>query len=145
MNTILRKRKPPVFCSRTCRIETIKKEGLNYVKELGRQNIVDLLELIRWNEANNIRFLRMSSEMFPFASHEEYGYSLEYVEKELKEAGELANRLGHRLTTHPGQFTQLGSPKMKVVENSVRELSCSYCSVVFELFAFKLTLTYRPL
>jgi UV DNA damage endonuclease len=47
--------------------------------------------------------------MFPFAGHAEHGYSLEYAEKELKEAGETAKRLGVRLTTHPGQFNQLGS------------------------------------
>ena len=41
--------------------------------------------------------------MFPFASHGKYGYSLEYAAEELKAAGDLAKRLGHRLTTHPGQ------------------------------------------
>lgn len=51
----------------------------------------------------------VSSEMFPFAGHAEYGYSLDYAEKELKEAGDTAKRLGVRLTTHPGQFNQLGS------------------------------------
>lgn len=78
----------------------------------------------------------MSSEMFPFASHEKYGYSLEYADKELKEAGDLAKKYGHRLTMHPGQvsdiqadvvgcspkFTQLGSPKPAVIRASVREL-----------------------
>lgn len=47
--------------------------------------------------------------MFPFAGHKEYGYTLEYADKELKEAGDTAKRLGVRLTTHPGQFNQLGS------------------------------------
>ena len=28
--------------------------------------------------------MRISSEMFPFASHDKYGYTLEYAEKELK-------------------------------------------------------------
>ena len=36
--------------------------------------------------------------------------------------GDLAKSLGHRLTTHPGQFTQIGSPTQKVVDASVREL-----------------------
>jgi UV DNA damage endonuclease len=66
--------------------------------------------------------MRMSSEMFPFASHPVYGYSLEYCAAELRAAGDLANRLGHRLTTHPGQFTQIGSPKPEVVANAVRDL-----------------------
>ena len=79
--------------------------------------------------------------MFPFASHLQHGYDLEYAKDELKvrrtslfrparllmrvqKAGDLAKRLGHRLTTHPGQFTQLASPKEAVVDASVRELEC---------------------
>ncbi|KAL0570605.1 hypothetical protein V5O48_011353 [Marasmius crinis-equi] len=126
LNTILRNRKPAhqsIFCSRTCRIDSIKKNGLDFVKDLGRKNIEDLLTIIQWNEDNNIRLFRLSSEMFPFASHPIYGYSLDYCADILAKAGELARKYGHRLTTHPGQFTQLGSPKPNVVEASVRELS----------------------
>ncbi|KAI0649749.1 UV-endonuclease UvdE [Trametes meyenii] len=133
LNTVLRAMKPePVFCSRTLRIDTILKPdfGMDYCKELGRKNAEDLARLIQWNEENNIKFLRVSSEMFPFASHEKYGYTLEYAEKELKVrtygmpcgAGKLAMRYGHRLTTHPGQFTQLGSPRDVVVDAAIRDL-----------------------
>lgn len=63
-----------------------------------------------FTEADVLEYdLIVSSEMFPFAGHVEHGYSLEYAEKELKEAGDTAKRLGVRLTTHPGQFNQLGS------------------------------------
>ena len=84
--------------------------------------------------------MRISSELFPFASHAKYGYSLDYAAADLKvsvsssrashsdsllkAAGDLANGYGHRLTLHPGQFTQIGSPKENVVEASVRELQC---------------------
>ncbi|KIO21278.1 hypothetical protein M407DRAFT_80564 [Tulasnella calospora MUT 4182] len=123
LNTILRNSKPdPIFCSRTCRIATIKEKGMEFVYDLGLQNIRDLLKLIEWNEKNKIRFMRMSSEIFPFASHGAYGYDLSFADKELKEAGELAKKYKHRLTMHPGQFTQLGSPKEEVVTASVREL-----------------------
>ncbi|KAI0078030.1 UV-endonuclease UvdE [Panus rudis PR-1116 ss-1] len=123
LNTILRATKPDaIFCSRTCRKDTIHKNGLDFAKDLGKQNARDLCKLIQWNEENNIKFLRISSEMFPFASHKELGYSLEYAAEELKAAGDLAKKYGHRLTTHPGQFTQLASPKDAVVEASVREL-----------------------
>jgi UV DNA damage endonuclease len=66
--------------------------------------------------------MRMSSEMFPFASHAKYGYNLSFADAELKEAGALARKYGHRLTMHPGQFTQLGSPKDNVIVASLREL-----------------------
>ncbi|KAI0329819.1 UvdE-domain-containing protein [Cubamyces sp. BRFM 1775] len=87
LNTVLRAMKPePIFCSRTLRIDTILKPefGMDYCKELGRRNAEDLARLIEWNEQNHIRFLRVSSEMFPFASHDKYRYTLEYAEKELK-------------------------------------------------------------
>lgn len=70
----------------------------------------------------NIRFMRLSSEMFPFASHGVYGYDLSYAQEELQAAGDLARKYGHRLTTHPGQFTQLGSPRKEVVHNAVKDL-----------------------
>lgn len=103
LNTILRAADPPVFCSRTCRIATLKEKGLDYAKELALQNVRDLKKMVEWNEENGIRFMRISSEMFPFASHKEWGYDLAFAEKELREAGDTAKRLGHRLTTHPGQ------------------------------------------
>ncbi|KAF8327179.1 UV-endonuclease UvdE-domain-containing protein [Cantharellus anzutake] len=130
LNTVLRARKPdPVFCSRTCRIETIEKNGMQFVFDLALQNVRDLGKLIEWNEANNIKFMRVSSEMFPFASHPKYGYDLSFADEELKVLGRMANSLGHRLTTHPGQFTQLGSPKEGVVTQSVNELEY-HCEMI---------------
>ncbi|KAK0476732.1 endonuclease Uve1 [Armillaria novae-zelandiae] len=125
LNTILRSKRPAaesIFCSRTCRIDTIKKNGMEWVKDLGRKNCQDLLSIIQWNDENNIRFMRISSEMFPFASHATYGYSLDYCTPLLSQVGALASQLGHRLTMHPGQFTQLGSPRAEVVQSSLREL-----------------------
>ncbi|KAF4597939.1 hypothetical protein EYR38_006331 [Pleurotus pulmonarius] len=125
LNTILRNKKPAtdaVFCSRTCRLDTIKEKGIDFVKDLGVKNVEDLLTIIEWNEANNIRFMRISSDMFPFASHSVHGYSLDYCAPLLARVGELASKYNHRLTTHPGQYTQLGSPKKEVIAAAVREL-----------------------
>ncbi|RPB09108.1 UV-endonuclease UvdE [Morchella conica CCBAS932] len=127
LNTYLRSATPPIFCSRTCRIDTILKQGTpaagkSYIESLGLANARDLSKMIRWNERYNIRFLRISSEMFPFASHPVYGYPLTFAGPALREAGALAMQYGHRLTTHPGQFTQIASPKRNVVEASVRDL-----------------------
>lgn len=61
--------------------------------------------------------------MFPYASHDIHGYSLEYCAPLLAQAGSLANKYGHRMTAHPGQYTQLGSPRSEVVEAAVRELA----------------------
>lgn len=66
------------------------------------------MKMLRWNDRYGIKFLRLSSEMFPFASHEEYGYKLTpFASEALAEAGKVAVELGHRLTTHPGQVSSL--------------------------------------
>lgn len=78
--------------------------------------------MILWNAEHHIYFMRVSSELLPFAAHAEYGYDIACVEKELKKAGDAANELGMRLTTHPGQYTQLGSPTKKVVDNAIADL-----------------------
>ena len=97
-------------------IDTIKKNGMDFLKSLGQQNMKDLMQLIQWNEDHHIKFMRLSSEMFPFASHGEYGYTLEYAQEELKAAGDLVNKYGHRVTTHPGQ---VGLFAKSVVRNLV--------------------------
>ena len=97
--------------------------GQKYVEELGLANVKDIIKMIQWNDKYGIKFMRLSSEMFPFASHEEYGYKLEpFAAEALAEAGKVIAELGHRVTTHPGQFTQLGSPRKSVIDNAIRDL-----------------------
>jgi len=151
LNTYLRQATPPVFSSRTCRIASILEHrhplkdptqpehatknrpdknqpadvarGQAYVEALGVANAKDIAKMLRWNDRYNIKFLRLSSEMFPFASHEVYGYKLApFASEALAEAGRVAAELGHRLTTHPGQFTQLGSPRPEVITAAIRDL-----------------------
>lgn len=151
LNTYLRFSTPPVFSSRTCRIQSILdhrhplthpdqpehptknrpdknqpadvSRGQRYVEEIGLANARDIAKMVRWNDRYGIKFLRLSSEMFPFASHDEYGYKLTpFASEALAEAGRVAGELGHRLTTHPGQFTQLGSPRQQVIDNAFRDL-----------------------
>ncbi|KAJ6440078.1 UV-damage endonuclease [Purpureocillium lavendulum] len=151
LNTYLRSANPPVFSSRTCRISSILEHrhalhdpsqpehptknrpdtskpadvsrGLQYVQDLGLANARDIAKMLRWNDKYGIKFMRLSSEMFPFASHDEYGYKLApFASGVLAESGRVAAELGHRVTTHPGQFTQLGSPRKEVVRAAIRDL-----------------------
>lgn len=151
LNTYLRNSNPPVFSSRTCRIASIIEHrhplkdpsqpehptknrpdkdqpadiarGQAYVENLGLANARDIIKMLRWNDKYGIKFMRLSSEMFPFASHEEYGYKLApFAAETLAEVGKVVAELGHRVTTHPGQYTQLGSPRKQVIDGSIRDL-----------------------
>ncbi|GAA5806196.1 hypothetical protein HPULCUR_011727 [Helicostylum pulchrum] len=122
INTYLRKQKPSVFSARTCRLDTVEKKGEEYVRELALLNIADLKTMIKWNEENKIKFMRISSDIFPFASHEKAGYNIDFAKNELSEVGVLAKKFNQRLTMHPGQYNQLVSLTPKVVANTIREL-----------------------
>lgn len=78
--------------------------GEAHVQAIGLANAQDVVKILRWNERFGIRFMRLSSEMFPFASHLEHGYKLApFASEALAEVGRVAAEFGHRLTVHPGQ------------------------------------------
>lgn len=84
-------------------------------------NARDILKMLRWNDRYGIKFMRLSSEMFPFASHEEYGYKLApFASEVLEEVGKLATKLGHRLTTHPGQVSFLSKRPFEALKSGAR-------------------------
>ena len=151
LNTYLRAAQTAVFSSRTCRLATIIEHrhplkdpsqpehpvknrpdksrrpsnalGEKFVQNIGLANARDIVRMLQWNDRYGIKLMRLSSDMFPFASHAEHGYKLApFASEVLAEAGRVAAQLGHRLTAHPGQFTQLASPRQEVIDNSVREL-----------------------
>jgi UV DNA damage endonuclease len=122
LNTRLRKNN--IFTSRTCRLETINKKGIEYVYELINSNLRDLKTIIEWNHKNNVTVFRMSSDMFPFATHSKYSsiYNMDQFKIKLNEIGDLAKSFNQRLTFHPGQYTLLTSMKENVLLKSIDEL-----------------------
>jgi len=122
-------RQDGIFCSRTAKLSTIKTRGIEYLQELSIQNLKDLLVILHWNKDHGIRFMRLSSDLFPFATHEEYGYSLDFADDLLKQIGSYANEHGMRLTMHPGQFNVLSSPNEKVVDNTFLDLNY-HCDIL---------------
>ena len=104
---------------------TFKEKGIAYASELALQNIKDLKKILEWNEENNIKFYRMSSDVFPWMSEYEFRDLPDYHEicYLLDDAGEYATLNNHRLTFHPGPFNVLGSPNDKVVDKTIKELN----------------------
>lgn len=122
-------RKNDIFASRTLRLATFKSKGMEYVKELALQNLRDLLLILKWNKENGIYFMRLSSQMFPFAGHLIYGYSLDFADDLLKEIGEYARSNNMRLTMHPGQYDVLSSPTDTIIANTVSDLK-HHCDIL---------------
>jgi len=104
--------------------KTFNERGVSYASELSLQNVRDLETIVDWNEANDIKFYRLSSDIFPWASE----YQLEdlpdfdKIQDVLERVGNKAKSYGQRLTTHPGPFNKLTSPKEHVVDNTITDL-----------------------
>ncbi len=105
---------------------TFDSKGVKYASELALQNVRDLLQIINWNQRNNINFYRMSSDMFPWMS--EYKFDdlpdIQLIRNILSGIGKLVHPLhyDHRLTFHPGPFNVLASPNQDVITKTVAEL-----------------------
>ena len=103
---------------------TYDAKGIAYASELSLLNVQDLERVIDWNEANDIKFYRMSSDVFPWASEHEIERLPDYEQicEVLKRCGDKAKQYGQRITTHPGPFNKLTSPNERVVLNTIRDL-----------------------
>ena len=123
LNTLPKSRR--VTTNRSMVKRTFKERGLPYASELALQNCKDLLTVLKWNHANGIHFFRLSSDLFPWSS--EYNISdlpdYDDICLALQEAGDFAHDNGHRITTHPGPFNVLGTPKEDVMTKTIKELN----------------------
>ena len=130
INNCLRCSKPPVFCSRTMILKTIAIKGVEEIRVRAMKNLQDLKVLLEWNYNHGIFVYRMSSEMFPHLSNDKIiKYSLDFAKEILAEIGLLSRKLNQRLTFHPGQFNNLGSPREEVITKTITELE-DHCHIM---------------
>ena len=125
INTQLSESKPKITTNRSMIKRTFTERGLSYASELSLLNCQDLIKIIQWNHDNGFKFFRMSSDIIPWASEYELLELPDYdeIKSTLAEAGRLATEYGIRITTHPGPFNVLTSPRPHVVENCIKDLS----------------------
>jgi len=104
---------------------TFDERGIPYASELALLNLKDLNKILVWNKQNNINFYRISSDIIPWAS--EYDITdlphFEQIAYQAEKAGNFARENGMRLTSHPGPFNKLASPKERVFQLTKNDLS----------------------
>jgi UV damage endonuclease UvdE len=113
-------KKQEIFCSRSTPRSHFT---VDRVKSLAIQNIKDISKLVDWNVKHNINHLRLSSDMFPhFTDAVTESYTLDFAIPYLEEAGEYCKKVGQRVTTHPGQYNQIGARDEAVFNHTVQDL-----------------------
>ena len=124
INMTLGKQKPKVTTNRSMIKKTFLEKGVEYAGQLGLENSLDLYKILQWNNENGIKLFRISSDIFPWAS--EYGMEnspyYKRVETILRASGLFAQKVGMRITSHPGPFNVLVSPNEKVIQNTITDL-----------------------
>ena len=114
-----------ITTNRTMIKRTFHDRGIEYASELALQNMRDLRKILEWNLANDIYFYRLSSDILPWAS--EYNLSdmpnFGAIHAAALSAGNFAREHGMRITSHPGPFNKLASPKERVFQLTKTDLS----------------------
>ena len=115
----------PITTGRSMIKRTFQTKGLDYVSELTLKNVKDLNGIISWNVLNGYDFYRMSSGLAPWKT--EYDWEdlkdIDSIRRWFHSAGTMAKTHGVRLTSHPGPYNVLVSPKEEVVENCIKDLT----------------------
>ena len=125
INMTLSGQKPKITTNRSMIKKTFLSKGIEYAGELALLNCTDLYKIILWNVKNGVKFFRVSSDIFPWASE----YNIEdlpqygMIQTILSSCGQYAKDNGLRLTTHPGPFNVLVSPREHVVKNTITDLT----------------------
>ena len=119
-----RPKKQRITTNRTMIKRTFMEKGIAYASELALQNVRDLYKILQWNFLNDIYFYRLSSDIVPWASEYEMEELPDYglILAACKKAGNFAREHNMRLTSHPGPFNKLASPKERVFQLTATDL-----------------------
>ena len=103
---------------------TFQERGIEYASSLALLNILDLQKILEWNVHHGINFFRLSSNVFPWASEYQLHDMPDYeaIWDACERSGNYIREHGIRITSHPGPFNKLASPKDRVFENTKRDL-----------------------
>ncbi len=113
-----------ITTNRTMIKRTFQDKGIEYASSLALLNILDLQKVLEWNVQHGINFFRLSSNVFPWASEYQLHDMPDYeaIYEACERSGNYIRQHGIRITSHPGPFNKLASPKERVFENTKRDL-----------------------
>jgi len=113
-----------ITTNRTMIKRTFQEKGIEYASSLALLNILDLQKVLEWNVQRGINFFRLSSNVFPWASEYQLHDMPDYeaIYEACERSGNYIRQHGIRITSHPGPFNKLASPKDRVFENTKRDL-----------------------
>lgn len=106
--------------NRTCRLNNCNDKRL---RGLISDNLDGMKRIIEWNIQKGIMLYRISSVAIPYASHDvnTVHWWDDYKDR-IIDIGKIIKDSGMRVSMHPGQYVNINSPDIGVVDFSIKEL-----------------------
>jgi UV DNA damage endonuclease len=121
--------------SRTFRLRSYSTERFKHTVE---NNLACMDAILDFNIAHGMLFLRITSDLIPFASHPVCTFPWQkHFAPDLRRLGKKIKQAGMRISMHPDQFILINSPRKDVFRRSVEELR--YHATVLDLMELDLT------
>lgn len=110
------------YTMKTCRLASVTVEKMN---SLIQENLQTLLLMLKYNQKNNIKVFRISSDIIPLASHPN-NPCLDLWKTDFRETlnniGKYIIKHDMRVSMHPGQYTIVNALDPKIVERATMDL-----------------------
>ena len=97
------------------------------LKQITKNNLDNLEQILIYNIKNNIHFYRLTSKLIPLATHKDVNF--DYITPFIEKFNIIANLIKDnnlRIDTHPDQFCVLNSTNPDIVKNSIEILEYHY-------------------
>mgnify|MGYP003309792546 CR=1 FL=1 len=92
-----------------------------------KTNLINLAEILKYNEKNNIHFYRISSNLIPLATKKEVSFNyLDKYNDYYKQVTKIIKRTNMRVDMHPSNYCVLNSIKKEVVDASIDIIKYHY-------------------
>ena len=100
-----------------------KRRGDEKLNQVILSNFEALLEILKYNVANDISFFRMTCNLIPLGTHPDVDYEVwKRYKSEWQQIGDFIKQHHLRVDLHPDQFCVLNSNNPSVVENTINIL-----------------------
>ena len=109
-----------------CKVKTFKLASYSEERVIDtvQTNLNNLEKILHFNKENDLGFLRISSDLVPFASHPIMTFNWQdYFKDQFSQLGKVIKSNGFRIAFHPGQFVLINSPKEELFIKSSQELT----------------------
>lgn len=97
-------------------------KGYDKLNEVILSNLNSLKEILKYNIANDIYVFRITSNLFPLATHPNVSIDLTKYKTNLKEIGNIINKHNIRISLHLDPYYVLNSTRDDVVSSTINIL-----------------------